>query len=420
MSELDANYSYMGTSADNASLAAYRRNEHPSLLSVESLPENSSIIDFHTFAQDHPEKLFPLLASLRPEFQELFIEYYVLGKSQSFLAKVHGQIQTRIWQNLRIIEAAIGALIVLGPTPTRAKMFTILGRVGLDYTEHGSLANLISLYSKDQNYAATAKAVGAPVPAIRKIFRPAIEQLLRSRDLEAVAVGCYLRSLTHQASLTGKGLSKRCKARNARVRLLRYVAPPADDSTLLEFGVVDTLKDAPWNMFEISSDHRMAVIFPALRKQEKEIFGKKGGQVFAPLDENGELEFGYILARSLYPRITRRLPHVLGISEMSGSYNSEDVLMKAVTVPNADVQKLIKERSNPKIERIEVGDFVEVLTGEAEAYCGTVTGRKDESLIVEVTFPSKRQFIIRADVTAVKQIAKRLPEESCAFWGIKL
>ena len=182
---------------------------------------------------------------------------------------------------------------------------------------------------------------------------------------------------------------------------------------------MDTLKDAPWNMFEISSDHRMAVIFPALRKQEKEIFGKKGGQVFAPLDENGELEFGYILARSLYPRITRRLTHVLGISEMSGSYNSEDVLMKAVTVPNADVQKLIKESSNPKIERIKVGDFVEVLTGEAEAYCGTVTGRKDESLIVEVTFPSKRQFIITAGPTALKPIAHAASNRR-AFWGLKV
>lgn len=416
---LDEHYSYMGTSADNASLAAYRRNEKTSLLSAESLPENSSLIDFKTFAKEHPDRLFPLLYNLRPEFQELFTEYYVLGKSQSFLAKVHGQIQTRIWQNLRIIEDAIGALIVLGPTPSRAKMFTILGKVGMDYTEYGSLANLISLYAKGQNYAAVAKAVDAPVPAIRKIFRPAIEQLLRCRDLEAVTIGCYLRSLTHQASLTGKGLSKRCIARNARVKCLRYTAPATDVSALLEFGLVNSLKDAPWNMFEISSDRRMAVIFPALRKQGKEIFGKRGGQIFAPLDANGELEFGYILARSLYPKVTRRLTHINGISEMSGSYNSEDVLVKAVTVPNEDVQKLIADHCDPKVQRVKVGDFVEITTGDAKAYCGTIVGRKGENFVVEVDFPSKRQFVVTADPSALRLIT-HVNESHRAFWGIKI
>jgi hypothetical protein len=416
VSELDANYSYMGTSADNASLAAFRRNEHTTNLSAESLPENSSIIDFRTFAQDHPDKLFPLLANLRPEFQELFIEYYVLGKSQSFLAKVHGQIQTRIWQNLRIIENALGALIVLGPTPSKGVMFKILGRVGMDYTEYGSLANLIALYAKSQNYAAVAEAVDAQVPAIRKIFRPAIERLLRSRDLEAVAIGCYLRSLTHQASLTGKGLSKRCIARNNRVKCLRYTAPAMDASALLEFGAVDSLKDAPWNMFEISSEHRMDVIFPSLRKQGKEIFGKKGGQIFAPLDANGELELCYILARSLSPKLTRRLTHIRGISEMAGSYNSEDVLTRAESVPNADVQKLIATRCNPKVQQVKVGDFVKILTGGAEAYCGSVTASKGSRLIVEVNFPSNRQFIVTADPSALKRI-HHVPGHVRAFWG---
>jgi hypothetical protein len=419
VSELDANYSYMGTSADNASLAAYRRNEETSLLSAESLPENSSLIDFRTFAQDHPEKLFPLLSSLRPEFQELFIEYYVLGKSQSFLAKVHGQIQTRIWQNLRIIEQALGALIVLGPRPSRAKMFAILGKVGMDYTEHGSLANLIALYGKSQNYAAVAKAVDAPVPAIRKVFRPAIEMLLRSRDLEAVAIGSYLRSLTHQASLTGKGLSKRCIARNNRVKCLRFLAPAVDASALLEFGSVNSLKDAPWNMFEISSDHRMAVIGPALRKQGKEIFGKNCGQIFAPLDAEGELEFGYILARSLSAKITRRLTRIRGISEMSGSYNSLDVLVHAVTVPNADVQKLIEERGGEKPQRVKVGDFVQVLTGDAESYCGTVTSSQGSCRFVRVDFPSKRHFTVVADISALKPI-HHTPGHIRAFWGFTI
>ena len=50
----------------------------------------------------------------------------------------------------------------------------------------------------------------------------------------------------------------------------------------------------------------------------------------------------------------------------------------------------------------------------------TVKRIKGTKMRVQVDFPTGRQFIIRADVTAVKPIAKRLPEESCAFWGIKL
>ena len=420
MSELDAYYSYMGTSADNASLAAYRRKEKLERISAETLPENTSIIDFRTFAQDHPDKLFPLLYKLRPEFQELFVEYYVLRKSQSFLAEVHGQIQTRIWQNLRVIEQALGALIVLGNQPTREKMFGILGKAGMDYTEHGSLANLISLYAKTQNYAAVAEAVGAPVPAIRKIFRPTIERLLANRDLETVAVGCYLRSLTHQASLKQGGFSKRYQARIQRVSSHTFSAPPADNLPLLEFGHTDTLGSTPWNMFEISSEQRMNVILPVLRAQGLKIFGKKAGQIFAPLDANGELEFGYILARSTKPSITRSLTHVRGISEMAAIYKDDTSMGKAVTVPDADIQKLIESHGIQMITKVHVGDFVEILTGKASRYCGTVKRIKGTKMRVQVDFPTGRQFIIRADVTAVKPIAKRLPEESCAFWGIKL
>ena len=420
MSELDANYSYMGTSVDNASLAAYRRGENLERISAEALPENSSIIDFSTFAQDHPERFFPLVMQLRPEFQEYCIEYYVLHKSQSFLAQTHGCIQTRVWQALRIIERAIGALIKLDAKPSRERMFAILGKVGMDYTEHGSLANLIALYAKTQNYAAVAEAVGAPVPAIRKIFRPAIEKLLACRDLEATMVGCYLQSLTYQASLKKDGLSKKYRARIQRVKSRSFSAPPSDNLPLLEFGRTDTLGSTPWNMFEISSEQRMSVILPVLRAQGQKIFGKKAGQVFAPLDANGELEFGYILARSTKPSLTRALTHVRGISEMAASYRDDTSLGKAVFIPNEDVQKLIEAHGVQKVAKVHVGDFVEVLTGKASHYCGTVKRIEGAKLRVQVDFPTGRQFVIRADATAVKPIAKRLPEESIAFWGIKL
>src|SRR5258708_17109170 len=104
---------YMTHISDAASFEAFQRHETAPLLSAETLPESSSLIDFKAFAQEYPERLLPLLEKLRPEFQELFAEYWLIGKSQAFIGRVHGFIQTRTWQNLRIIEQAISSMIIL-------------------------------------------------------------------------------------------------------------------------------------------------------------------------------------------------------------------------------------------------------------------------------------------------------------------
>ena len=408
--------SYWDYVSDAASVQAYRRNEADPLLSAESLPENSSLLDFKSFAQDHPDRLFRLLSKLRVEFQELFIEYYMLEKSQSFLAKTHGCIQTRIWQNLRIIEQAVGALIVLGTDPGHSILLPVVEKAGLDKTEYGSLTDMIVLYAQTQSYAIVAKAISAPVPAVRKIFRPAIAALLGSRDLKAIAVGCYLRSLTHQASLTGNGLSRSCIARLRRVKHLKFDAPPADNSMLLNFGAVASLKDIPWCMFEISSEHRMTQIYPGLKKHGKRLFGKKAAQIFAPTDANGELEVGYIMARSTALASTRSLTRVRGISEMAAHYNEEGAFLKAVTVPHVDVQKMITAHSKHKSTPVHVGDFVEILTGEASRYHGTVTVQKDADIEIEVSFPSGRKFTVSADASAV-MVIPQVPIKRRAFWG---
>lgn len=410
-------FTYMQYVSDAASVAAFNRNEEPdSLISVEALPENGSLIDFKSFASDYPEKLFSMLDQLRPEFQELFIEYYILEKSQNFLARTRGCIQTRIWQSLRIIEQAIGSLIVLGPSPDKSTLFSILGKVGMDYTEYGSLANLITLYAVNRNYAEVAKAVGAPIPAIRKIFRPAITHLLASRNLQAAAVGCYLRSLTHQASLRGSGLSRRCVARMTRMKRLKFTAPPSDNSALLSFGDASALRDTPWNMFEINMDSRMSDIFPMLRKQGERLF-KKAGQIFAPYDANGDLKLGYILARSLNLTTTRGLLRVRGISEMSAIY-SGDTFSEAVTVPNSDVQELLKAQDEPKIEKIREKSYVKILTGEVSGYCGTVTKVKKNEVVVLVQFPSGRQFVVSAHPSGVQPLSSPLRDKR-TFWGYR-
>ena len=413
-------HDYMTHVSDAASFEAYNRHDESPNLSAETLPESSSMIDFRAFAAEYPDKLFPLLLKLRPEFIELFAEYWLLGKSQAFIGRVHGHIQTRTWQALRIIERALGSLIVLGTDPGAEIIRPILRKACVESTAYGSLTDMIVLYASTQNYALVAEKVGAPVPAIRKIFRPAIAKLSASKDLRTAAVGSYLHNLTHQASLTGAGLSKRCLARTRRVKNLRFNAPPSENSPLISFGHVESLGDTPWNMLEISSDHRMAQIGPTLRSQGKRLFGKKPAQIFAPLNADGELVFGYIFARSATPAMTRKLTHIRGIGEMSAICDGDGNFVRAVDVPHADVLKMMEKHRPATTAKIHAGDFVEVLTGEAKNYCGTarlvgLDGRTEVQ--VEVNFPTGRQFLVFADQTSVKKLPKT-PIKQRAFWGV--
>jgi len=416
---LSGTETYWNHVANAASFAAYKRNENnDACISVEAIPENSNLLDFRSFAQNYPEKLFPRLETLRPEFQEIFIEYWILGKFQNFIGKVHGQVHTRIWQQLRIIEQALGALIVLGTNPTEEILRPILEKAGLEKTPYGSLTQMILLYAQSQNYALVAKAVGAPVPAIRKIFRPAIATLVISKDIKAASVGAYLRNLTHHASLTKAGLSKRCIARTQRIKTMRFQAEPIEDSPLLSFGKVDSLHDTPWNMFELSPECQMTQLYPLIQKQGKHLFRKKAVQVFAPVNAEGELAFGYIFARSATRKLVRALLHIRGIAEMATVSTNDETTIEAVTIPNEDVQAMMMQHNPPKKLEIHTGDFVEILTGETARYCGIITSMKKNQLTVEVNFPTGRQFIVTAAPTCVKLLPK-VSADKQAFWGVR-
>ena len=403
--------------SDQASLASWALDQTDSLLSIETLASSTSTTDIKSFVQNNLEKTLQLLSHLRVEFQELFLEYYLLDKSQAFLGKTHGFIQTRTWQKLRIIEQAFGAMLVLGEIPTAETLYPILEKAGLEQTQHGSLTGMIVTYAKTQSYSAVAEMYSVPVPIIRKLFRPLIKKLVASKDLKESAVGCYLRHLTHQASLTKSGLSKSAIARVNRVKTQHFDAPARGTQPLLNYNKVEALGDTPWVMFEISSDSRMAQLSPVLGKFGKRIFGKNPSQIFAPLDADGELLMGYIFARSLNNTSLYKLQRLRGIAELSATYADTGQRNHVNTVPNAGIQPLISKALNGSVQvpKIKVGDFVKVLTGDAEGYCGTVSQIKKCNAIVKVYFPSGRKFVVKADRSAVEPIAT--PAYKRTFWG---
>jgi hypothetical protein len=171
-------------------------------------------------------------------------------------------------------------------------------------------------------------------------------------------------------------------------------------------------------MMEISSDHRMAQITPTLRAQGQRIFGKKPAQIFAPVNDEGGLVFGYLFARSTSLSLVRKLARIRGVGEMATVCDDEGMFKHAVQVPHSDVLEMIKAHTPPAHAGIRAGDFVEILTGESSKYCGTVadvtaTGK----VCVEVVFPTGRSFIVSADTTSVKKLPKT-PVARRAFWGI--
>jgi hypothetical protein len=92
-----------------------------------------------------------------------------------------------------------------------------------------------------------------------------------------------------------------------------------------------------------------------------------------------------------------------------------------VTVPNADVQNMISTHNAPLIPVARPQDFVEILTGPAARYCGTVVRMNTltEDLTIEVNFPTGRQFLVTADPTCVK-LLPNIPKLRRQFWGTRL
>ena len=415
--------SYWDHISNDASVAGYHETgkiEQP-LISAETMPESGALLDFKAFAREYPDKLFPLLDHLRPEYREMFIEYYILEKSQCFLARVHGtqQSATRgIWQTLRVIEQTVGALIVLGTNPKPEDIRPILESVNLEITSFGSLAEMICQYNELRSYAKVAKIFKAPTPAIRKIFRPAIEKLLMQRSLQATALGAFLRNATHQASLTKDGFSKSYQARLRRIAKQAFDAPEPENSALVCSGKVESLGDMPWKMFEISPEYKVNRVFATIRKAKNRVFYEKAGQAFAPVDADGELKLGYFFARGNNKFLTAAMTRLRGVCEVSSLYDDQGKFKSEVTVPHAEIQAMIDNHSTHYSTQTKVKDFAEVLTGDAARYCGNVVGvSKTGDVEIEVEFPSGRRFVIHALHSSVKSFGN-VPRDRRGFWGL--
>jgi hypothetical protein len=210
--------------------------------------------------------------------------------------------------------------------------------------------------------------------------------------------------------LTQAGFGKRHQARALRMKHLRFEAPALEHDPLISFGRVETLGDTPWMLFEVSMTN-LDACFPVLQQQFKRICSRKSGQIFAPTNKAGELTFGYFFARSSSPTITRSIARVRGVTEFAATYSDAGNFRKVVTVPEADVAKMIDDCAGQKRQRPQVDDFVQVLSGPAKGYCGTITARN----VATITFLTGRTFTVNLGAGAAKILS--VPKSRRAFFG---
>ena len=100
---------------------------------------------------------------------------------------------------------------------------------------------------------------------------------------------------------------------------------------------------------------------------------------------------------------------------MSTVCDEDGNFVHAVTVPHVEVQALITKHGSPHISKVGVGDFVEILTGDAKGYHGTILKILPNNVRVRIDFPSGRQFLIDADPTSISRT--EVPKNKQTFWG---
>lgn len=182
------------------------QNEHTISLETQADIVCQSIV---SYIQDNFSNFMEYLKYLSSEDQELLLSYYLLGKTQWSIARLHGSTQTICSFKLRLAMKRLGMYILLGK-PTVEKVETILRTVGCShYNEEVSYAALIEAYAKTRSFKAVALQFNLERPEVHRALSTLSKQLLTDKEASVVALGAYVFGLIDKASAQGKGLSIR-------------------------------------------------------------------------------------------------------------------------------------------------------------------------------------------------------------------
>ena len=186
------------------------QGEHTLSLETQADIVSQSIVGY---IHDNFGKFMEYLKYLSFEDQELLLSYYLLGKTQWSIARLHGSTQTICSFKLRLAMKRLGTYILMG-VPSIDKINAILEAEDcLEFMPGVQYSGLIDLYAKTRSFKAVAAQFEVKRPDVRRALSTLSKRLLASKDAPVLALGAYVFGLIDKASAQGKGLSQRERAK---------------------------------------------------------------------------------------------------------------------------------------------------------------------------------------------------------------
>jgi hypothetical protein len=214
--------------------------------------------DFYVYCRERFPEWLKMLRSLPLEQQELILSYYLVGKTQSVLAKLWSSTQTVMSFRIRMAVKLAGTYLMMGGAPSVDQMRSVLIKAGLEHSlKKVSLSGIIVEYARCHSFERIANANHLHRPDIRRAMSQASKQLLRGdvtnlettpASPEELALGAYIFNLIDKADPSNVGTTKRQKEKTAR--FVVRVDPPC----VGEFRVA--VSDPGWDSLFVSRANR--------------------------------------------------------------------------------------------------------------------------------------------------------------------
>lgn len=190
---------------------------------------------------------------------------------------------------------------------------------------------------------------------------------------------------------------------------------------LIVHGDVSKLKGKVWHMIEIRSEKTGEPTIKRIGKALASIFRSDPVELFIPVQHRDLDVFElrttcYLFARSTSYANLNRLRTITGVVQIVTEGDSNRA-SKALTWPDADVQKMISEAKDAFTKRaagIIVGSFVRILDGPMRDYCGHVDAIVDGTACVRVDLKT-RSVVVETPTRNLIDLS-RVPEGQRVFY----
>lgn len=203
------------TTADIRSLASYYHDPDSvlsgqRLTSAETDPEADRSLAIANLALDAPERFLELVGELPAPIQDIFLQYYLLGRTQTQIGYLLGRSQTAVWQQRDIGLEAMCAFIFFEGPPTVSQM------VEAGMAER--TASYADEYRKTRSFACVAGWHFAEVKEVRRSLLEAQGRMAKGNRTQKLIAAWLSVLLFRAAPIEGMIAREKAKTKRLNVR----------------------------------------------------------------------------------------------------------------------------------------------------------------------------------------------------------